>query len=81
MAPVFTRILWSTQKPLKLLLVDIHEEDEIEQNLENKSCLSVWVDPKKVFEPYPNLKNSQTVAKNFRFFFVFVLAASDRSTF
>ena len=39
--------------------------NEIEQNLENESCLSVWVDPKNVFEPCPNLKNSQIRAKNF----------------
>ena len=44
---------------------DKYEGDEIEQNLENKSCLSVWVDPKNVFEPCPNLKNSQIRAKNF----------------
>ena len=33
---------------------DKYEGDEIEQNLENESCLSVWVDPKN--EPCPNLK-------------------------
>ena len=44
---------------------DKYEGDEIEQNLENESCLSVWVDPKNVFEPCPNLKNSQIRAKNF----------------
>ena len=26
--------------------------------IENKSCSTIWVDPKTVFEPYPNLKNS-----------------------
>ena len=44
---------------------DKYEGDKIEQNLENESCLSVWVDPKNVFEPCPNLKNSQIKAKNF----------------
>ena len=44
---------------------DKYEGDEIEQNLENESCLSVWVDAKNVFEPYPNLKSSQIRAKNF----------------
>ena len=44
---------------------DKYEGDEIEQILENESCLSVWVDPKNVFEPCPNLKNSQIRAKNF----------------
>ena len=42
---------------------DKYEGDEIEQNLENESCLSVWVKPKNV--PCPNLKNSQITAKNF----------------
>ena len=44
---------------------DKYEGDEIEQNLENESCLSVWVDPKNVFESCPNLKNSQIRAKHF----------------
>ena len=44
---------------------DKDEGDKLEQNLKNESCLSVWVDPKNVFEPCPNLKNSQIKAKNF----------------
>ena len=32
---------------------DKYEGDEIEQNLENESCLSVWVDPKKCFWTMP----------------------------
>ena len=44
---------------------DKYEGDKIEQNLENESYLSVWVDPENVFEPCPNLKNSQIRAKNF----------------
>ena len=30
----------------------------IERNIENKSCSTIWVDPKTVVEPYPNPKNS-----------------------
>ena len=30
----------------------------IDENLENRRCLSIWVLPKIVFEPYPNPKNS-----------------------
>ena len=29
----------------------------IEWTIENKSCLTIWVDPKTVFELYPNFKN------------------------
>ena len=36
----------------------IHDRAEIEQILENKSYQSILGDPKTVFEPYPNLKNS-----------------------
>ena len=35
-----------------------HDRAEIEQNSENKSCYSILRDPKTVFEPYPNPKNS-----------------------
>ena len=44
------------------MISDKHEEDEIKQNLENKSCLSIWEDPKNVFG---SLKNSQIGVKNF----------------
>ena len=30
----------------------------IEQNVENRSFSTTWVDPKTVFEPYPDPKNS-----------------------
>ena len=30
----------------------------IERNKENESCLTTWVDPKTVVDPYPNPKNS-----------------------
>ena len=29
-----------------------------EGTIRNKSCSTTWVDPKTVFEPYPNHKNS-----------------------
>ena len=29
---------------------------ELEENLENKRCLAIYVQPKTVFEPYPNPK-------------------------
>ena len=50
-------------------MIIIHPPGQVwrrqEQNLENESCLSVWVDPKKVFEPCPIGKNSQIRVKNF----------------
>ena len=30
----------------------------MKENIENKSCLTTWVQPKTVFEPYPDFKNS-----------------------
>ena len=36
----------------------LHDRAEIEQNSENKSYQSILGDPKTVFEPYPNPKNS-----------------------
>ena len=30
----------------------------IEGNKENERCSTTWEDPKTVFEPFPNLKNS-----------------------
>merc|ERR1712121_569301 len=36
----------------------LHDRAEIEQNSENKSYYSILGDPKTVFEPYPNPKNS-----------------------
>ena len=30
----------------------------IERNKENEICLTTWVDPKTVFEPFPEPKNS-----------------------
>ena len=30
----------------------------VEGTIENKSCSTTWVDPKIVFEPYPDQKNS-----------------------
>ena len=30
----------------------------IEGNIEDEKCSTTWVDPKTVFEPYPNPKNS-----------------------
>ena len=42
-----------------------YEGGKIDLNLERKSCLSIWVDPKNVFGPWPNLKYSQIGAKNF----------------
>ena len=27
-------------------------------DIENENCSTTWVDPKTVFEPYPNPKNS-----------------------
>merc|ERR1712198_207165 len=36
----------------------LHDREEIEQNSENKSYYSILGDPKTVFEPYPNPKNS-----------------------
>lgn len=30
----------------------------IEENIENKICSATWVDPKTIFELYPNSKNS-----------------------
>ena len=36
----------------------LHDRAEIEQNSEKKSFQSIWGDPKTVFEPYPNPKNS-----------------------
>ena len=35
----------------------LHDRAEIEQNSEYKSYLSIWRDPKTVFEPYPDPKN------------------------
>ena len=36
----------------------LHDRAEIEQKSENKSYKSILGDPKTVFEPYPNPKNS-----------------------
>ena len=36
----------------------LHDREEIEQYYENKSYQSILGDPKTVFEPYPNPKNS-----------------------
>ena len=36
----------------------LHDRAEMEQNLENKSYQSILGDPKTVFEPYLNPKNS-----------------------
>ena len=36
----------------------LHDRAEIEQNSENKSCQSILGDPKTVFEPCPNPKNT-----------------------
>ena len=36
---------------------DKYEGYKIEQNLENKSCLSIWLGPKNVFGPCPKPKN------------------------
>ena len=30
----------------------------IEENIENRSCSTTWRDPKTIFEPYPEPKNS-----------------------
>ena len=31
---------------------------KIDDNIENESCATTWVDPKKPFEHFPNPKNS-----------------------
>ena len=31
---------------------------KIDDNIENESCSTTWVDPKTVFEPFPNPKKS-----------------------
>ena len=31
---------------------------ELKELKKNKSCSTTWIDPKTVFEPYPNPKNS-----------------------
>ena len=32
---------------------------KIEENIEDKSCPTTWVDPKTFFESYPDPKNTQ----------------------
>ena len=36
----------------------------IEETTENKSCSTTWIDPKTVFEHYPDPKNSPLVPQN-----------------
>ena len=44
--------------------IQLHDRAEIEQNSENKSYQSILGDPKTVFEPYPNPKNSPLGPQN-----------------
>ena len=42
----------------------LHDRAEIEQNSENKSYQSILGNPKTVFEPHPNPKNSPLGPQN-----------------
>ena len=60
--------LWTTLRPQKSPLgpqkvkndtkIKSKSKVRIEENLENKSCSTTWVDPKIVFDPYPDPKNN-----------------------
>ena len=38
----------------------------MEENIENKSFSSTWLDPKQEFQPYPNPKNSPLGPQKFK---------------
>ena len=60
----FQTLPWPQKMPIKAPQVKrdhkikSNSKVTIEENIENKSCSTTWVDPKIVFESYPDPKNS-----------------------
>ena len=51
---------------------DKYEGDRIKQNLDNKSCLSIWVSPTNVLDYASTPQNGPIGAKNFKFICLWV---------
>ena len=50
---------WSPKKKKSDPKIKSKSKVKIEENIENKSCSTIWVDQETVFESYNDPKNSQ----------------------